>query len=242
MVKKAVVGIVLILVMVGLVFGNNIMADENISDNEIVATVNSEDLSLDQLNQYAGVSQLTSNLAYLAPDFADVLQSTESGTKLMAEYRKVKLDDMIKDTLLKQEAENNDITEEEKDSFFTNYIKNVKKQNDLTDEELLDTLSQQGFESLDDFKEYYFNNGGQISVLQEQILAQVTVEDDVIEEYYNNNQDDFKTEGEEGETEIKSLKEVKDDIKNSLLADKQQKQWNEYVTQLQEKADIEKYI
>ncbi|AZO96416.1 SurA N-terminal domain-containing protein [Halocella sp. SP3-1] len=231
---------ILLLGVVG--FGlNNIMADEEIVDNsELVARVNDEDLTLDQLNQYAAIEQLTMNIAYLLPDFAEVLQSTAAGDELLAEYREAKLDDFIKEVLLEQEAENINITEAEKDSFFSSYIEDLKEQNQLSEEELLTTLNQQGFESLADFQEYFFAYGGKISLLQDKIINQLTVEDAEIEDYYNNNQEYFSDQ--EGETAITPLEEVKEDIRSSLLAKKQQQEWDEYISEIEEKADIEIYI
>lgn len=64
--------------------------------------------------------------------------------------------------------------------------------------DLLATLQENGFESLADFQEYFYNNGGLITFLQEQILAEVTVGDNEIKEYYNNNPDYFKDDEREG--------------------------------------------
>ncbi len=240
MVKKTTVVIVLIIVAVGLVLGiNSIMVDEQETEaKNLVARINNEDLTMEELNLYVGIEQLNKNIAHLAPDFAELLQSSEAGKKLLDEYRNVKLDDFIKEVLVKQEAEKTNLTEEEKNTFFNNYVTNVKEQNEMNDAELLTALEQQGFESLVQFKEYIFKNGGLVAVLREKILSQVTVEETEIEDFYNNNQEYFKN----AEGEYISLEEVKDDIKKSLIAEKQQNNWNEFIAQLEKKADIEKLI
>ncbi|MTI61920.1 MAG: hypothetical protein FH762_18400 [Firmicutes bacterium] len=230
---------VLIVVVVGFGF-NNIIADKvETAENGIVAKVNDEELTLDQLDQYIGVEQLMTNISSMAAEFSELIQSTEAGEQLLDEYRKIKLDDMISQELVKQEAENSNISDEEKDDFFNEYIASIKEQNSMSDEEILTTLQEQGFESLDSYKEYIFNNGVKISILQEKVLAEVNVEDAEIEEYYNNNQEYFQ--GEE-EGQITPLEEVKTDIEEYILAVKQQEKWEEFIVQLNENADIEKYI
>ncbi len=243
--KKVAVIVLPLLLVVALVFGfNYIKADDKTKDesqeSKIVATVNSEDLTLEQLNKYAGIDQITTNLSYMIPDFADVLKSTEAGEKLLDEYRKVKLDDLIKQVLLNQEAEKSNITDQEKDNFFASYVSQIKEQNQLDDEALLSNLQQQGYDSLDEFKEYIFDNGAKVAILQKNILADVSVGDEEIESYYNENQEYFKDD--KDETAVKPLDEVKDDIKSTLMGDKKQKEWDNYVDKLQEKAEIKKYI
>lgn len=46
----------------------------------------------------------------------------------------MKLDDLIKEILLRQEAESLNLSQEEKDTFFSKYMNDIKEQNGLTDE------------------------------------------------------------------------------------------------------------
>ncbi len=213
-----------------------IFAVEVDSNGETVAVVGAQEISSAQLEQYANLQQLLSQVAQTDQAFAQLLSSTDQGEQLLNEYKKIKLDELIDETVLQIEAEKQGIslTQDEKDQVFNNHIQQIKVQNGMTDEQISNALNQQGIESLEQYKQLFLANSNlQINkLLEEEVFSQITVTDQEAEEMYNNNQEQIN----------QPFSEVKEVLKNNIRQQKQQLALSEFLDEAKENIDIERYL
>lgn len=170
-----------------------------LAEDQVVALVKGQEITMNELDNASNLSHLVMQLYQLDPQFTGLLFSSESGQALLNEYRKIQLEQYVFQVLLLQEVETRGITlsEEEKFVIFQNQLDLVMRQNNFSREQLLSVLQQQGFETIEDYQEFFFEQNGQImqiSVLREQIVEDVQVLDQAVEEYYQNNPNYFKEE------------------------------------------------
>ncbi len=167
------------------------------ADDAVVAVVQGQEITADELDSNANISQLVMQIYQMDQQFASLLFSTESGQDLLNEYRKAKLDEYIYQILLNQEVEQRGITltKEDQLAMFREQLGTVIKQNNLTEDQLTSILQQQGFESLDDYQEFFLEqNGGMMAIglLRDEIVKDAAIEDSEVQEYYLNNQTYFQ--------------------------------------------------
>jgi dGTP triphosphohydrolase len=221
------------LVMLGLLLLTLPVLAEN---NEMVAKVGDQNITETQLNQVANTQQLLMQIAQVDQNLAQVLNDTDSGKKLLDEYRKLKLDELINEMVLKIEAEKRGInlTQSEKEEMFNNHIQQIKEQNGLTDEQLLNALKQQGIESLKQYQELFLANSNLTvnKLVEEEIINKISVSDAEAEEVYNINQDQFDA----------SFAEVKEEIKTNIIQQKLQMALKNLIDNAKESIEIEKYL
>ncbi|MFW6389711.1 MAG: SurA N-terminal domain-containing protein [Halanaerobiales bacterium] len=213
-----------------LVLGLLLVSLPVMAEDGLVATVGEKEITETELNQVANSQQIVSQVAQANQDFAQFLSSSEMGQELLNEYKEEKLDDLIDEKVLKIETEKRDITlTQEEEENFDNYIKQIKEENDLNDEELLAALKQQGFGTLDEYKEKFLGNLRINKLMEEEINSKISVSDEEAKEEYNKKKydDDFE--------------EIKEDIKNSLKMQKQQMALSEFINNAKETIKIEKY-
>jgi len=221
------------LVMLGLLLLTSPVLAEN---NEMGAKVGDQNITETQLNQVANTQQLLMQIAQVDQNLAQVLNDTDSGKKLLDEYRKLKLDELINEMVLKIEAEKRGInlTQSEKEEMFNNHIQQIKEQNGLTDEQLLNALKQQGIESLKQYQELFLANSNLTvnKLVEEEIINKISVSDAEAEEVYNINQDQFDA----------SFAEVKEEIKTNIIQQKLQMALKNLIDNAKESIEIEKYL
>lgn len=170
---------------------------EQSSQPEIAAVVNGEEISMQELDQFAGTQNLIMTLYRSNPEFTQVLLQTEAGQDVITEFQKVKLDQLISQKLLAQEAEEREITlsEEEQTEIFNKQLEGIKEQNNLDDAKLEEALQQQGIESIDAYKERFFEVNKEsliINKLQENIRGQAEVTEEEMKSYYDKNKANFE--------------------------------------------------
>jgi len=187
--------------IVALLFTTPIMATEETSSNEseadLAAIVNGEKITISELDQYANMQQLIMSLYQSNQQFTQLLLQTEAGQDLLNEYRKTKLDGMITMELLKMEADkrNIELSEEEKDEMFNQQLTSIKQNNNLTDEQLLSSLNEQGISSLEEYKGMFLENNKEnllINKLMQEVTNEVNISDEEAREYYNNNKNQYE--------------------------------------------------
>jgi len=171
--------------------------DQQQSQDKIAAVVNGEEITLNEVDQYANTQQVLMSVYQANQEFGQLLFQTEAGNKLIREFQKRKMDELITKRLLANEAQKRNLTvsQEEKDKVFNDYIERVKSSNNLNDEQLLNALKQQNINSLEEYKQMFIENSEEsllINKLQEQVLGDVAVSDQEVEDYYNNNQSNFE--------------------------------------------------
>src|SRR6056297_2562900 len=154
--------------------------EESSSQPEVAAVVNGENITMQELDQFAGTQNLVMTLYRQNPEFTQVLLQTEAGQNVITEFQKVKLDQLITQKLLAQEAESRgiELTEEEQTEIFNEQLEGIKQQNNMNDEQLEQTLQQQGIESIDAYKQRFFEINKEsliINKLQETVMGEAEV-------------------------------------------------------------------
>ncbi|MEJ6951054.1 SurA N-terminal domain-containing protein [Natronospora cellulosivora (SeqCode)] len=160
------------------------------AETTIVAEINDEEITLLELEEQANLQDLVMQVSQVNQEFAEVLFSTEEGQAILDEYQEMKLDELINERILIAEAEKNDITisESEKDEIFEAHIQLIVEQNDLSEEELLLVLAQQGIESLEEYQELILDEETLVleKFLEEEVLSDYDLSDPNTGEILNN--------------------------------------------------------
>ena len=166
-------------------------------ENKVAAVVNDEEISMQELDQFAGTQQLVMSLYRSNPDFTQVLLQTEAGQNVIKEFQKSKLDQLITQKLLAQEANERglELSQEEQNEIFNQQVEGIKQQNNMSDEELEAALQNQGIESIEAYKETFIEQNREsliINKLRENVTSQAEVTEEEMKSYYDNNQSEFQ--------------------------------------------------
>ncbi|PTX15973.1 SurA-like protein [Halanaerobium congolense] len=158
---------------------------------EVAAYVNGEEISMQELEQFAGVRNILMQLLQSNQEFASVILQTEAGQNVIEEFRKLKLEQLITNELLVQEAKKRgiEVSNEEMNNIFDQQVNALKQQNNLNDDQLEQAIQNQGFDSMDQYKNMFFENnmnGFLVNKLREEIVNKVEVSDAEAQEFYNN--------------------------------------------------------
>ncbi|AZR71972.1 peptidylprolyl isomerase [Anoxybacter fermentans] len=167
--------------------------------NQVVAVVEGKEITLGQLDQIINLRSFLMQLYQTNPQFTQLLLNTESGQELIKEYRKQQLEQYIMKMLLVMEAKNRglSISKERENEFFEEQVQQVMKANNLTKEQLIEALKQQGIGSMDEYKKLLLEQSNDfllIEELQNQVFSEITVDDTEISEYYLNHLQQFERE------------------------------------------------
>jgi len=190
--KKAIIFITLISLLLTI----PVLAVEE-DEQEVAAIVDGNEIGISELESYAQLRNVSFGILQNYPEFANVIFTTEAGDKLINEFLKRKLDQLIVKKLLENEVKERNLTlsDEDKDEFFQQQIEMIKTQNKMSEEDLLVALKEQGVESLDAYKELFYNqvdmNSLLISKLKENIESSAVVEDSEVKKYYEDHREDF---------------------------------------------------
>ncbi|MGM0548698.1 MAG: peptidyl-prolyl cis-trans isomerase [Bacillota bacterium] len=169
------------------------------ADQEIAAYVNGQEISMQELEQFAGVRNILMQILQTNQEFGSVMLQTEAGQEVVDEFQKLKLEQLITNKLMVQEAKSRKlkVSDEEMNNIFDQQIQALKEQNQLSEEQLEKAIQEQGFESMKEYKELFFENnmnGFLINKLREEVVNQVEVSEEDVKEYYENNKEKFETE------------------------------------------------
>ncbi len=157
---------------------------------EVVATVNGDEVYMWELEQVSNIEGVLMNLQQYDQEFAQFMFSSPEGKDFINAYKRNELDNLISQILLEQEAKRKEITlsEEYKNQFFEEQLKMIKQQYGMNEEQLLEALSEQGMESLDDFREIIFSEQEDLLLvrkfIQEVVLEKVEVSEEEIKGFY----------------------------------------------------------
>jgi peptidyl-prolyl cis-trans isomerase C/foldase protein PrsA len=151
----------------------------NEETTEVAAYVNGEEISMNQLEQFAGVRNILMQLLQSNQEFGTVLLQTEAGQNVVE----------AKDRGL-------EVSNEEMNNIFDQQVNALKQQNNLNDEQLEQAIQQQGFESMQQYKDMFFENnmnGFLVNKLREEVINEVNINDEEAKEFYDNNPQQFET-------------------------------------------------
>ena len=214
---------------------------QNMNANQVVATVNGEEITSQQLAQQANVNQILQQVSQIDQQLAQLLASSEAGNTVLDQLQKAKLDGLIDNVLLEQAAEESDITltQEEKDEIYEQQKSQILQQNQINEEQFLSILEQQGYENEEAYKKEFSNNP-QIKInqlIEQEVLANIEISEEELKEAYEQNKDALEQSGQDA-----SYEEIKPQLEQMLKQQQQRQAIQQYLEQLREDAEIEKNI
>ncbi len=236
--KKGILVFALALLLVTPSFA--LLAQEGTEGNQsnqqtVVATVNGEEITDQQLSQSAQVYQIIMTLSQQFRNFAQFMMTSEAGNNFLTEYRKYVLDRMIEQKLQDQKMEELGIQVSEEDVQAE--IDGIISNNDQfeSEQDLEDYLKNNQNSNLDNLKSQ-IRGSLRREKLREEVTGEVNVTDEEISSYYEQNKGNYTDQ--EGNT--KPLEEVRDQITQTLKGQKRNEQWNNWLEEAKEEAEIEK--
>lgn len=195
-------------------------------EKEVVATIDGDEIYLSELNQMINLQQIMIQIQQQNPQFVRFFYTSPEGQDFLDAFQKNQLKDLIARKLLEREVEreNINLTDEDKEEYFSEQIDMIKQQQNMTEEDLLSALKQQGIESMEQFKQVFLEQQGESlrvhKLIEEVIVEKVNVTDEEAKELYDQGQYQME------------FDEVKDQIKRELAQ-------QQYIDQLRDKANIE---
>lgn len=214
---------------------------ENGINNNVVATVNGEEITSQELAQQSNMNQIMQQIGQVDQQLAQILASSDAGKKVMEELQKAKLDNVIDNVLLTQQVEEENITlsQSEKDEIYNQQKKRVLEQNQMSEKQFKNILKQQGYESEAAYKEEISSNPGiKINkLIEEEVTSDIEISDEKIRNFYDENKNRLSQGGQNA-----SFEDLKPRIEQMLKQQKQSEAINQYLEKLREEADISKNI
>ena len=175
--------------------------DDNIVEtvDDVIALVDGEEILLQDIDEFLQVDELVMNLFQMNQEFTQVLLQTEAGQELMNEYRKMKFEEYLSYYLLQREVERQgiELTEEKRQEFFDEHLELILTENNLTEEQFVMLLQQQGLQSIEDYRDLFMEVNQEemlIFALQEELFADLAVSEEEKQDFYQDNQEDFAEE------------------------------------------------
>ncbi len=200
-------------------------AEQPQEEQEVVATIDGEEIYKAELDQMTNLQQLMLQIQQQNPQFVRFLYMSPEGQNFIEAFERNQLDDLIVRKLLEREVEREDIdlTEADKEKYFQEQVDLIKQQQNMSDDDLLQALSQQGIESMDQFKEVFLMQQSENlkihKLMETVIMDKVDISDEDAKELYD-----------QGQYQM-DFEEIKDQIKQELAQQK-------YIEKLKEDTEI----
>lgn len=206
-----------------------------VNSEEIVARVNGEEISREELSERARVNHLFMTLRG-APLFAEFLMETDRGQSVLTHYRSYVLDRVIEDRIIIQRAEEIgiDVSEEEIEKRLNRTIEVTENVDNR--EELLKNLERDRRDLNDLKKEIYRRITRE--KLREKVVEDVEVSTKDIEEFYEENRKTFR----DARDRIQPLEEVSDLIRERLIGKKRSRAWRKWLAEVKKEAQVTRYL
>jgi len=246
--KKRILASLLVIIMIlpATVFAQDLNLDsdqpadpslKNKMESNIVAKVNGEKITRQELLQKAKINQVLMKINRIDQQFLRVLTGTKSGKNVIKEYQKRKLDNLINNILLEQQAQKSGISlsQEKKEKIYQQQKKAILKNNNLSQKQFLSILKKQGFKNEKAYKQQFLNNP-QLKVnklIEKEVVSDIKITDAEIKKFYEKNKKQFTK-----NNKTQSLEKVKPQIKELLKQQKRSKQIKQYVNKLRKNAQI----
>jgi hypothetical protein len=209
--------------------------------NQVVAKVNGEKITQQELAKQANVNQLLQQLSQIDQTFVQLLVNSKEGNALLETYQKKQLDSIINNVLLKQEVKEENITlsSSEADEFYQKQKQTILKNNNMSEEEFKSALKNQGYASESEYKKKIMENP-QFKIkklIEEEVVNNIQVSEKELKQAFENNKENFQQ-----QNKNVSFEDVKPRLEQMLVQQKQSKQISQYLEKLRNEADIEKNI
>ncbi len=206
-----------------------------VKSEEIVARVNGEKITREELSERARVDHLFMTLRG-APLFAEFLMETDRGQSVLNHYRGYVLDRVIEDTIIIQKAEEIgiDVSEEEIKKRLNEIIEATEDVGNR--DELLNDLKRDGRDLNDLKKEIYRRITRE--KLRRKVVEDVEVSTKDIEEFYEENRKTFR----DARDRIQPLEEVRDLIRERLIGRKRSEAWQKWLSDVRKEAEVARYL
>lgn len=216
-------------------------AEQQEGQGEVVAEVNGEEITQEDLAKQANVNQLLQQISQVDQSFVQLLANSEEGNAVLEEYQTQQLDSLINNVLLEQQVEEEDITlsESEADEFYQQQKESILQNNNMSEDEFKSALKEQGYESESEYKDEIMENP-QFKInklIEEKVASDVDISEEELKEEYEKNKENFQQQDEDV-----SFEDVKPRLEQMLVQQKQSQQVNEYLEELKDDAEIEKNI
>lgn len=248
--KKILLSILLIIVLVipttvmaqKLKIDSDQPADPSLNPkNKVVATVNDEKITSQQLAQQTNLNQILQQVSQVDQQLAQILASSKAGAEVIEKLQQEKLNSIIDSILLKQAAEESDISlsQKEKDAIYQQQKNNILKQQQISEEKFLSILKQQGFQDEAAYKAEFSKNP-QIKInklIEKEVISNIEVSEKEMRKAYTENKEALA----ESDKDT-SFEKIKPQLAQMLKKQKQGQAINQYLAQLREEAEIEKNI
>ncbi|MFW6048689.1 MAG: SurA N-terminal domain-containing protein [Candidatus Bipolaricaulota bacterium] len=205
------------------------------SEPTVLATVNGEDITDQELSSAAQVYPIIMTLSQQYRSFAQFLISSPAGSEFLSEYRKYVLDQLIDEKLKQQKVEEMDIgvSDEEVQAEIDNIIENNEQFGD--EQALEDYLKNEQNMSMDNLKSMIKENL-RSEKLTEEVTSGVEVSEEEVKAYYESNEQSFT----DDEGNVKPFEEVEGQIESNLLSEKENQVYNEWMEKVREEAEVTK--
>lgn len=209
--------------------------NSNQGETSVLATVNGEKVTQQELSQASQVQQIVMSLSRQYRSFSQFLMTSEAGQNFLSEYRKYVLDQLINQKLTAQKIDELGVTVSEEDvqEEITKIVEGNKQFSDESD--LKDYLKENQNMTMDSLKSQ-ISQGLKTEKLRERVTDKVSVSDEEVETFYNKNKQRYTDQ----EGNVKPLEEVRDQVRNALKSQKQNQAYNQWLEEEREKADIQK--
>lgn len=209
----------------------------NQAETTVLATVNGEEITQQELSQASQVQQIVMSLSRQYRSFAQFLMTSEAGQDFLSEYRKYVLDQLINQKLSIQKVEELGITVSDQ-AVQAEIDKIVEGNKQFEDEAALeDYLKKNQNMSLENLRSRIRENL-RSQKLREEVTDKVTVSEEEVEVFYNKNKQRYTDQ----EGNVKPLEEVRDQVRNTVRSQKQNEAYNQWLEEERKKADIEKNL
>jgi len=213
--------------------------EEGVSKN-VVATVNGEKITSTELTQQAQISQIYQvmlmSVGRQLPQFAQFLLGTEQGKDFLNEYKVFVLDSLIEEKIKMQNAKNMgiEVSEEAVQEQLQKIVDNNKGIKDMAD---LESKLKENQSSLSAFKKRIEDSLLRQN-LKDEVTKDVSISSEEAKKYYDEHKNEFKNQ----EGEVRPFEEAVGNVKAQLKSEKMNQQWQDWLSQTKEEADIEKYL
>lgn len=175
-------------------------------------------------------------------------QSNLSSSQIIP-FRYNVLNALIERKLLMAQAEELDVNVEVSEAEIDENYNNILEQNEMTDEELAEALSEQGY-TIGDLREDIkgsIEDNKTINQTIDQGIGEIEVSEEEIEELYQQKypesedaeaESDSESENAEAEDERPEMAEVRDDLEQEIRSQKRNEATNNWLAELKENAEI----